>query len=808
MPGIDDQPQVAITNKKYQDVITDMMGASAEMPACPQDRDLEALTRRVWEQTERCYWHQDAVARWRADLDSLLPGRRHKREQLLAEQKDGTTLRVHDEALIYRNVETMVAMTVPDDHSVHYKPCEQVKQPDDRNTQLGEDPHARRFADTLRLVTKRYTDEINFQQQLEAFAQDATLFNMGILKVTWRVDYATSDPMEGAGRDMQDNAAFVDSVLRDQALGRLWDGRELLIKAMQHIQQAGGDTSEIELWSGLECRVVPRWSFRYDGNIRDITRIYRAAWMSDDVLLTRRAIKSRWPYEEVQRSESGEVTEWKGVHPSHLDGAAVYGEDYYGAPKALTTDELQHRRDEYDATRMTQDDELLLVRTVYHRADGVIYTLINGVNYPIDRVIPKKAPEQWYPYLVFSPNRMPEDPNGVSDVELQKHIVDRILRKNTDAEKARHNSLGRLFYSKNDLDHEDVETIENSKSGGVYGLNLKSGQKISDVVALLATPMSMEAFDDTRDLQNLRQMAVISEQTQGVTGRAKFAREVVAAQQGTAISASKRQDKYRRALDMAYKLVHELLLLYVPPDMAKRIAGPYALWPEILSDAEARQIMAGIKQTALQQALVQLMPTIASDLQQSAVAGAPIDPHAYMEPLQEAAEAIASQMLQERYGHNELLTRDMLYRSLKIDIAVSVNGLVDSSQRISNAIQLLEIAAASGTMVDGRPFVKEAAKQMRMDDDIAGSVSQDPNMLLQEAVRAAASNPQQVSEESLRTVMGLADMINSSMAMGDSTVPRGVADAAVAAGDRANMDRMQADREREAAAQAMTNKVG
>ena len=159
----------------------------------------------------------------------------------------------------------------------------------------------------------------------------------------------------------------------------------------------------------------------------------------------------------------------------------------------------------------------------------------------------------------------------------------------------------------------------------------------------------------------------------------------------------------------------------------------------------------------------------------------PIDPNTYLPAMQEAAEAIGAQMLTERYGQNELLTREALYRRLKIDIQISVNGLVDSGQRINNAVQLLNIAAAAGAITDGRPFVVEAARQMRMSDDIAGSIGGDPNAMLAEAVRLASANPQSVSEESIRIIQGLAGMLQNAAVASNPNAANQIATAGVEA---------------------------
>ncbi len=88
-------------------------------------------------------------------------------------------------------------------------------------------------------------------------------------------------------------------------------------------------------------------------------------------------------------------------------------------------------------------------------------------------------------------------------------------------------------------------------------------------------------FDTGKDEQEMRRMAALPEQALGVTGNARFSREVLAAQQGMNVMARYRQSRMARGLKRVYQKFAQLLVFNVNAELAARLAGPLAprYWP-------------------------------------------------------------------------------------------------------------------------------------------------------------------------------------------------------------------------------------
>lgn len=243
-----------------------------------------------------------------------------------------------------------------------------------------------------------------------------------------------------------------------------------------------------------------------------------------------------------------------------------------------------------------------------------------------------------------------------------------------------------------------------------------------------------------------------------MTGRAKFAAEVQAAAQGTAISAAARQDKYQRALTRVYRMALQLAIWHLRPEEATRFGGPHSFWPEVVSDQEALAIMEGFHQQAIAEAAIAMAPMVAA---QAAETGK-FDQAAVMAMVQEQSARLVQAKVVDRFGSAEPLSRESLYRTMDVAVEVSINGMADRQQRIANAITILDVALRAGVEVNGMPLVQLAAEELGLGDALAPTA--DPNALFAGAMQAAAQRPDLVSPETAQGVVGAANVVNQATA--------------------------------------------
>jgi hypothetical protein len=339
-------------------------------------------------------------------------------------------------------------------------------------------------------------------------------------------------------------------------------------------------------------------------------------------------------------------------------------------------------------------------------------------------------------------------------VELMKDEQDRINRKANEEEKSRQNGIGKGVYEKSLVDPQETDNVGNAKAGSWTGVQTKTDD-IRKAFAVLSQPHDPRHFDKTENFQNMNQMGALPDQVQGVTGRADFSSEVQAAVQGASIMAAKRQEIVHRALRRLYDLIGELAIWNVTPDMAQQLAGQHALWPQVVDDAEAQAAVAEIQQQAQQMALIEIQ----SVAQEAMATGQQPDMAALQAQMAEVQQMIADQMTRERFGFPEPLTREALYRRLRIEVRVSVNGALDRDRRLLALSKLLEAMASLGVQPPPGPVLRVMADLLGEDDEIDAWLQQDPNQLVMQTLKALNENPNALQPEVAEQLLAFIDQV-------------------------------------------------
>jgi hypothetical protein len=579
----------------------------------------------------------------------------------------------------------------------------------------------------------------------------------------WYDEMIGGQAREHATPDEQDNRARLQHLMQEAMLGRIQqtdpEWQELF-----ELQEALAGSGEVAAWRGFEVENVPLWAYGFDQRIRDTEQIYKSRRMWHDVLMTRDEVAARFRFQILETDEDGRPTKWTGAHPLDLDAATIWAEGENGdAPKDIAREEVERNRREstqntqtnaYGGEGYSQGDELLRLREVWDRETGKVYQLISGISYPVFEWVPKRTPQQWFPFVILVPNRVPGDPYGISDVELMKDEQDRINRKANEEEKSRQNGIGKGVYEKSLVDPQETDNVGNAKAGSWTGVQTKTDD-IRKAFAVLSQPHDPRHFDKTENFQNMNQMGALPDQVQGVTGRADFSSEVQAAVQGASIMAQKRQEIVHRALRRLYDLIGELAIWNVTPEMAQQLAGQHALWPQVVDDAEAQAAVAEIQQQAQQMALIEIQ----SVAQEAMATGQQPDMAALQAQMAEAQQLIADGLMRDRFGFPEPLTREALYRRLRIEVRVSVNGALDRDRRLLALSKLLEAMASLGVQPPPGPVLRVMADLLGEDDEIDAWLQQDPNQLVMQTLKALNENPNALQPEVAEQLLAFIDQV-------------------------------------------------
>jgi hypothetical protein len=657
-----------------------------------------------WNKTDNLTQRKNALWEFREANKTLFPARFNvndpRRGQTPIELRSGKDTRRVQTPIVYRGTLQITAMTVPDDLSFSWQAKEQVKPPI-QDPMLGQpttaiDPTLTGMGDTLRICQKQLLDEAKWIEKLQAWVQDSDTYPASIIKCSFRRDYqsATLNP-NPVDRDDADGIAAVQSLL-EQYARKDFDQNDAKFAQLMQGLTALKEKARITRWFGFDVQLLPLDAFGILEDATDVVNMYDASAMFHDALMTGEAILARFPYKVGVNGET------LGVLASELTNAMPWDTSNSTTdPNARNRASRNRQLTTPNATPvnvsstagMTGVDPLqrqYLVREIWCKRDRTVYTLIRGIPQFVDKYVPQKRSEQWYPFYVLPANRVPGELYGASSVELKRDIQARILRKRSDEEKARWLHLPRGVYNRSaGVDEKEMVKLQDIEPGKLRGINFgTTAQKIDDLVQWWKYDYNPESFNTMKDEQDLDLMGSLPVQAMGQTGSANFATEVSVAASGSQIATEFRKNNIKRAIDNFLACTGEELLMELTRDEVQLMGGPFSVWPEIYDEVEAAQIMedaqARAMQTASQSVLMQVQ-------QQVVETGAVPTPQAVAAQVESAAAPIWQSEMMQTYGGIEPMTRTSLFRRLKVEVKSTFNSRLDKQQNL----QMLGILATA-----------------------------------------------------------------------------------------------------------------
>lgn len=725
-------------------------------------------TKALWDEIEDAPAFTQAMKRFVESQKTLMPGRyditdpfRGGTPKELRRKKDDRRVNV---PLAYRATMQTVATTVPEDHSFRWRAKEMVPAMGMAAGQIGRDPQLVTMGKTLELVTQAHLEEIHWQDTAEAFVQDATSFPLSVLKVTFQREFHSDAITDNRTPDTQDQHARLDT-LRAKFMRGEFNQNDAEYQVMVDLQTELSESTEIDVSQNLVVDNLPMDGFRFSRNVRSLEALYSSPWMSHEMLTARSEVQDKYPYQPLPDGT------WTGIHPDDLAQAVVVNPSVVNVNDPRTAQRAKSTTAwKKDAgTRGKADaDDLLLVREVWLKRDGKVMVLVNGVDYPALEYVPKRTPQQWYPFVILVMNRMFGDVYGISDVELLADLQNRMNRKWTDDEKLREHAKPRGVYNTQNFDEKEAVKLSDIPVGQLKGINC-GGSSLKDEIMWLQVPYNPEWTNTVQDEQNFSRMASQPPSFSGDVGQSKFASENNSAMDGLRVSSSFRQRRVRRVLERFYTVVAEILLQELRPQDVQALVGPNALWPAFWDASDSKARVAAIMDAAKTQAGQELSGQVAAAM------GDPQATADVQTQHDQLTQQIHGQMMQTAYaqqpGQDPSVTRQSMFQKLKCKVTVAMNGVMERQQRMLQLSGLFDALGKAGLAsqqagmhVDFRPFLKMAGKLLECDDELDDMFTPDPNALTGSLVQAFQQNPGQLSPEAGMAIVQLAQQIGPALA--------------------------------------------
>lgn len=566
------QPQLEQADGTIGEAIDDARDNDQLAPE-PDRREVpeetKALCRKLWVETNGGLDMESAIRQWRADKHTLFGDP--------LEDVDGKDPIDSTFSKILRNRDLTVALTIPDDHSVEWKPEDMVPDPNaPPGAPMGSDPQISGLGTTLTLLVRRYAAECRLQEMLEALVRDGASFRWAVIKCAWSSDFHTSSITSRKPIDDQESHARLTVLMHQYQTGD-FDKNNALYGEMIRLAEGCFGKSTLTLNGGFAIDIIPFSHFGISNEVRTFEQFYHARHMHESIVMTRSAILGKWRY-----SKDPETGEESGICVEDLLGATVY--DDQGVE--ILQDEAQRQRTNTFAAgdqplRQVNDDDLLLVREVWSRVDQRVYVLVRGLEYFAADYVPENQPDQWYPYVALQFTNHSDRVYGVSDTEIQAPIEREIRDLENEEGKARRGSFPRFLVDSGVVDEESAIDVNDIPPYGFKSIKSSGSGTFKDAFYMLpAANMFNEKLYDTTKLEQRRDAAaMLPSQLSGDTGGADFSSEVQLAARGTSILTKRKQTIVRRVAERIYKIMAESLLFNVGQSFVQSRLGKFAVWP-------------------------------------------------------------------------------------------------------------------------------------------------------------------------------------------------------------------------------------
>lgn len=544
---------------------------AADARAKEQAREKErALVRTWWERTEETADFKAAVKQCEDDLLAIMGGTQ-------AEIEDQAQITVNH---IYRNTMQTVALTVPKELGVSWKPGDEAQVipgmeippemaqllKDRKNKQLG-------VAEVTRVLMKRFGHECNLQEKVEAFVQDASHFRAAIFKVWYQCDLAKDPISEERLPDAQDDFATLRVMVQDYMAGRMSKDDARYNEMMAIMKNA--NKTQLEVKCGIVVELIPLSQYRVDPSVTAPEHHYTAGWERHDVYKTR---------DEVLAS-------FETLSEEDLFCATVVTNDSAGnvnkqkvMDRKATSSNGAIRAEGARSDRSIKKDDVLVVAEIYDYLTNRRITLVEGVDIIADEQPLEKMPFGNSPFVLIVMNRFPDRLYGLSDTELQSKLQTAINVMRTNEETARDNAQPRWGFDPAAIGEKSLNSAKKAEPWSFSPVPVSGKGTLAESLVPLAGNHEYNAaeYDISRLLQEMRAMSMLPEQALGITGNADFAAEVNVAAAGANMMAKYRQSRISRALQRVFDKCAQLILWNVGVDAAVRYAGPLAsiYWPK------------------------------------------------------------------------------------------------------------------------------------------------------------------------------------------------------------------------------------
>lgn len=324
------------------------------------------------------------------------------------------------------------------------------------------------------------------------------------------------------------------------------------------------DLPEIARYIGIIIdRVMPE-DFRFDWSVSDPSELRRQCrWMAHRVYVDRDTFGAKFQIP---------VDDWKAVTLYNPDGSRT---DRFWQANPTDRPDAGGVAD----TGASKWDDRAAVWVVYHKERGMVYTLVEGLPYPVTAEPIGPTWREWFPFTFLYFNRVDGRAIPMSDTLLARNLQDEINRLRSQDLEYRNFSLPRFIIRRGSMTPDEKATAENSHAGQF--LEMAFDQDVRAAFAQPTTiPYNPQINDPSFAKMQMQEMLGTTAQAMG-NDQGNLATTAALANQYMGTQMDFRRFQLEKCMKDIATFALDVLMVIMPEKNVQARVGQGAVWPMI-----------------------------------------------------------------------------------------------------------------------------------------------------------------------------------------------------------------------------------
>lgn len=438
---------------------------------------------------------------------------------------------------------------------------------------------AKQFAQTLGVVLPQLWVQAELKREAKKCTRSHMTVGIGWLKATWQERAGTDPIAQNQLNDLTDNLARIEAQRKEIADGNVADLDAKKAELEIAIQGAQAKV-EVMVARGLVIDFIAAEDIQIAKGVATLEGYLQSPWIAHRTLIEYDEARAMFP--NIPEERLKKATKWRRKKTT----SAKDRNNDIGPAANVSADEA----DQYESGTWSggdgETDYSLRVREIWDKTSNSVITVIDGMEgYAKPPYSPNPGTTRFYPFFQVAPLQVDGERHPQSFIQRTESLLMEMSRIPSAKRKHRIRAIPKSIFDSTQLEPEQIKKIEAGETAELVGVKpAVPGTAVATMISSIAYPPIDPALYDMQDVQAMLDGAWgTSEALRSQIQVAKTATEADIEDKGSDARTAFLKDAQDMMLDDLAKYTAQIAIQKLTPDDVKRMAGPFAFWPEGLT---------------------------------------------------------------------------------------------------------------------------------------------------------------------------------------------------------------------------------